>query len=73
MEQPKLEVAQSPTIRLAIEWTPGAGRIEFQWPQVDDVLKLGMLEMAKVVLAEQRQKSGMANGTPLIMPARIVQ
>lgn len=76
MEQPQNgngapTMAQSPTFRLVIEWSPQQGRIEVGWPQIDDVAKLGMLEMAKQVLTEARVKSATATQSPLIIPARL--
>ncbi len=61
------------TIRITIEWQPANGQINFGWPQVDDVIKLGMLEMAKSVLTEVRTKANAASASPLIVPARLVQ
>lgn len=68
MEQPKLEVQHVPAIRLTITWSPQTGQIEIGWPNVDDIVKLGMLEMAKTVLVEMRAKAGMAQPSPLVLP-----
>lgn len=57
-----------PLIRIVIDWMPTQGRIEIGWPQVDDVIKLGLLEMAKQVLGEQRSKQGMSADKQIVVP-----
>lgn len=47
---------QSQSIQIAIIWTPSTGQIQLAWPAVDDVIKLGMLEMAKMALMEARHQ-----------------
>ncbi len=53
-------------IELAIRWTPQTGQLQVVGSQVDDVTKLGMLEMAKFAI---RNQSGQRE-QPLIVPAR---
>jgi hypothetical protein len=60
--------AGTPLVRIVIDWMPTQGRIEIGWPQVDDVIKLGLLEMAKQVLGEQRARQGMAAGNNIVVP-----
>lgn len=70
-EQPKLQVA--PFIQLVIRWVPGVnGKMEVSFPQMDDVVILGMLEKAKEVLTQMRQQQA-GKGPSLIVPARMVQ
>ena len=64
--QPQVQSAASPEFRLVIEWNPMRGQLSVTWPQVDDTIKLGMLEMAKTTLIENRVREGIA-------PSRIVQ
>jgi hypothetical protein len=68
MADVKVPPTAPPLIRIVIDWMPTQGRIEIGWPQVDDVIKLGLLEMAKQVLAEQRAKQGMAAGNQIVVP-----
>lgn len=64
------ETKVAPAIQLAINWYPSSGRLEVMFPQTDDVVKLGMLEMAKQVLADMRAKA-QTTGPSLIIPARM--
>jgi hypothetical protein len=56
-----------------IRWVPSTGQIQFASTQMDDVLKLGMIEMAKIALAEQRAAAAAGKGPSLIVPGRFVQ
>ena len=58
---------QAVAIELAIRWIPQTGQLQVVGSQVDDVTKLGMLEMAKVAILAQSQSRQTA---PLIVPAR---
>lgn len=68
MEQPNPQVQDAPIFTLVIRWSP-AGAMQIQWPQIDDLAKLGMLEMAKAVLVEGRVKQAMGQGSSLVVPA----
>ena len=60
--------AAAQSLGIQIVWTPAKGQLQVQWPQVDDTIKLGMLEMAKAVLLEARVRG--PEGQPLIVPGR---
>lgn len=64
------QVGQAVVYRLVIEWTPATGQFNLGVPQVDDTIKLGMLEMAKQVIAEMRGKTA-KESSGLIVPARM--
>ena len=53
----KVDFQQAHSFDLVIRWVPEVGQIQVSWPELDDVAKLGMLEMAKQVLAEHRSQS----------------
>lgn len=59
----------SPSIQIGIIWTPSSGSLQVMWPAVDDTIKLGMLEMAKVVLLEARNQQ---QNKGRIMPASAI-
>ena len=42
---------------LTIKWTPQTGQLQVNFPQIDAVSILGMLEFAKVSLNEMRAKA----------------
>ena len=63
------EVQQPVIFTLVVQWMPQSGQLRVNWPQVDDVAKLGMLEMAKQLLTEMRLKAGVAGSAPLVVPA----
>ncbi len=48
--------SSGPVIDIVIRWMPSTGSIQIAWPQVDDVIKLGLIEMAKTSLTEMRLK-----------------
>lgn len=47
----------STDINLVIAWSPSTGQVKVSFPQIDIIGVLGLLEMAKVVLMEQRAKA----------------
>lgn len=47
----------NPEINLTITWIPTTGQIKVSFPQIDTIGVLGLLEMAKMVLIEQRTKA----------------
>lgn len=49
-----------PIFQIVIQWSP-SGEIRIGWPQVDDVIKLGMIEFAKSLLIEERAKQSQSN------------
>jgi hypothetical protein len=65
MEQP----TQASVINIVIQWAPTKGQFGVQWPEVDDVIRLGMLQMALNVLSEARIKNGIGAEQRLIVPA----
>ena len=67
MEQPVIKQQEVIALELAIRWMPQTGQLQVVGSQVDDVTKLGMLEMAKVAILNQSQQR---KDTPLIVPAR---
>jgi hypothetical protein len=64
MEQP------SPTLTVVIQWSPMKGQFAVQWPEVDDVIRFGLLQMAASNLSEARIKAGLGATNQLIVPAR---
>ena len=50
-------VNTNPEISLTIIWSPNTGQVKIAFPQIDVVGILGLLEMAKVVLLDQRSKA----------------
>lgn len=69
--------AQQPIVKrpmnvyqLVIQWSPDTGQVQVQFPNVDDVSRLGMLEVAKGILLEARVKAGVAASEQLVIPAR---
>lgn len=46
-----------PEITLTINWSPATGQVKVAFPQIDIIGVLGLLEMAKLVLTEQRAKA----------------
>lgn len=66
------EVQPQPVIEVHMRWSPGVGKFEIGWPQVDDTIKIGMLGMAYASLIEARVKS--AIGRPdagLVIPVGV--
>lgn len=63
------------TFHLIIRWVPELGQISVSWPPLDDVMKLGMLEMAKEVLAENRASdaSVRAQKAGIVLPPKGAQ
>ena len=53
----KVEMHEAQAFNLVIRWIPELAQVQVSWPQLDDVAKLGMLEMAKQVLSENRAES----------------
>ena len=53
---------------IIIQWVPAQGRLQVAGSQVDEVTKMGMLEMAKSVILAQAQ--GQRTSSPLIVPGR---
>ena len=56
------------TIDLIIRWMPQTGQIQIAWPNIDDTIKMGMLEMAKASLIEMRTKNAINGGAGMILP-----
>ena len=54
---PTVNPMQANELILAIKWNPQNGSVSVSFPPVDIVAVLGLLEMAKVVLMEQRSKA----------------
>jgi hypothetical protein len=69
MEQTNGKAAAPVVLELTIQWSPQTGQLGIKWPQVDDVLKMGMLEMAKSVMIEARAQAGMSKPSSLVIPA----
>lgn len=64
------QAAQVASVELRIQWVPQLGQFRVSWPEIDDVIKLGMLQFAQTLLLEQRMKNGVAGDRPLVVPAR---
>lgn len=47
----------TPEITLTIAWSPSTGQVKVSFPQIDIIGVLGLIEMAKIVLLEQRSKA----------------
>ena len=62
-----VQAVQVPVLRLLIEYLPQQGQLRVQWPEVDDIAKLGLLEMAKQVLAEARTRAMLGVETPKLV------
>lgn len=54
-------------LELAIRWLPQTGQLQVVGSQVDDVTRLGMLELAKAAILKQSDRQAQ---TPLIVPGR---
>ncbi len=57
-----------PAIQIVISFLPTTGQIQVQWPQIDDIGKLGLIEMAKVALLEERRQRANSEPSRLIVP-----
>lgn len=55
---------------LVVRWIPSTGAVQVGSNLSDPVLQLGMLEMAKVALIEQRVLNATGKGSPVIVPGR---
>jgi hypothetical protein len=55
---------------IQIAWMPATGQVQFRSNQPDPVVQLGMLEMAKVALIEQKISAAQGKGPQLVVPAR---
>jgi hypothetical protein len=56
-----------PVFEILIRWSP-TGQMQAVFPQVDPTLSLGMLEMAKALLHDQRQKAQEQR----VIPAKVI-
>jgi hypothetical protein len=63
-------VVEVPMHELVIRWIPSNGQLQFGCSTQDPVLQLGMIEMAKVAMIEQRAAAAAGKGPSLIVPAR---
>lgn len=52
---------------IAIRWIPQTGQLQVVGSEVDDVTRLGMLELAKAAILAQKQRQ---TQSPLIVPGR---
>jgi hypothetical protein len=66
---PKIQMPPQPVV-LEIVIRSIGGQIQIGASPMDDVTKLGLLEMAKVALIEQRAQVAAGKGPPLIVPGR---
>jgi hypothetical protein len=64
---PQLGQKEVVAFELAIRWVPATGQLQVVGSQVDEVTKLGMLEMAKVALINQNAQRAQS---PVIVPGR---
>ena len=55
---------------VVIRWIPTTGQIQIGSNIADPVLQLGMLEMAKVAMIEQRAAAASGKGPNVIVPGR---
>jgi len=55
---------------VVIRWIPETGQIHFAASMPDPVVQLGLLEMAKMALIEQKVQALMGKTTSLIVPGR---
>jgi hypothetical protein len=55
---------------VVIRWVPETGNIQFGSSVADPVIQLGLLEMAKMALIEQKIQTLMGKGPSLIVPGR---
>jgi hypothetical protein len=60
------EAAAAAVVELAIRWAPATGQLQVVGSNVDLVVKLGMMEMAKIALQNQTKPSA----SPVIVPGR---
>jgi hypothetical protein len=61
--------ASAPIVEMMLRWAPQTGEFQMASPQIDDVVKLGMLAMAADLIAENRAKAARGEGPSLIVPA----
>jgi hypothetical protein len=55
---------------LVIRWMPQTGQIQFGCSVNDQIVQLGMLEMAKMALVEQKVQAMLGHGPSVIVPGR---
>ena len=67
-ENEKQPVSAPAALRIMIEWRPQVGQLYVEWPQIDDVMKMGMIEMAKSMLSESRIKNSKTSDSGLLLP-----
>lgn len=65
---PMVEV---PPYQIVVQWHPVTHRLDVSWPTADDVILLGMLDMARVLRIELRGQMGAA-GEKRVLPATFV-
>lgn len=61
---------QVQVFEVIIRWVPATGQIQVASSQMDDTIKFGMLEMAKVAINQQREAAASGKGPSLIVPGR---
>jgi hypothetical protein len=50
------QAQQNPVVEIIIQYVPNTGQLALRASNVDDVMKLGMLETAKSLIIEERVK-----------------
>jgi len=56
-----------PDFEVHIRWSPSTGQVQVAATEMDAVLQLGMLEMAKMAMQESRTRQA---SSPLVVPGR---
>jgi len=55
---------------MQIAWAPQTGQLQFRTNQPDPVIQLGMLEMVKAAMLEQKIMASQGKGPALVVPGR---
>lgn len=56
------QAQHNPVVEVIIQYVPNTGQLALRCSNVDDVMKLGMLETAKSLIIEERVKKAGAQG-----------
>ncbi len=65
------QARKNPVVEVIIQYVPNTGQLALRCSNVDDVMKLGMLETAKSLIIEERvKKSGGGQGV-LAVPTNV--
>lgn len=62
---------QNPVVEVIIQYVPNTGQLALRCSNVDDVMKLGMLETAKSLIIEERVKKAGGQGV-LAVPTGVL-